>query len=333
MNFSLDQVSFVLGVDAGNTKTIALVADRAGRIRGAGRGGCGDIYRSPAAAFAEIERAVGDALATAGLRADQLEVGAFSMAGADWPEDFALIHEHLRERGLGRQQIVVNDALGALRAGAPNGPAVAVVCGTGIATGARAGDGQTWHSSFWQEVNGAEYLGREVLRVVVRAELGIDPPTTLTQRTLDVCGLPSVEALVYQQSARNASGLHYVKHLARVLLDEALAGDSLARALVIQNGQALGDYALAAARKVGILTEPFALVFAGGVLRHPCPLLADTITACVQAHAPGAIPMQSRFEPAVGAVFLAFDHLNWPVDSAVHRQIASTVPSTELFAT
>src|SRR2546426_11971918 len=38
---------YVLGVDGGNTKTIALVASLDGAILGAGRGGCGDIYNAP----------------------------------------------------------------------------------------------------------------------------------------------------------------------------------------------------------------------------------------------------------------------------------------------
>src|SRR5438105_4774145 len=36
----------VLGVDGGNTKTVALVAALDGTILGAGRGGCGDIYNA-----------------------------------------------------------------------------------------------------------------------------------------------------------------------------------------------------------------------------------------------------------------------------------------------
>src|SRR5256884_3691789 len=36
----------VLGVDGGNSKTIAIVAALDGTILGAGRGGCGDIYNA-----------------------------------------------------------------------------------------------------------------------------------------------------------------------------------------------------------------------------------------------------------------------------------------------
>ena len=41
-------MQYVLAVDGGNTKTIALVAALDGTILGAGRGGCGDIYNSRA---------------------------------------------------------------------------------------------------------------------------------------------------------------------------------------------------------------------------------------------------------------------------------------------
>src|SRR5205807_10529707 len=42
------QGDYVLAVDGGNTKTIALVAALDGTILGAGRGGCADIYNAEA---------------------------------------------------------------------------------------------------------------------------------------------------------------------------------------------------------------------------------------------------------------------------------------------
>src|SRR3954467_700830 len=135
-------MTYLLGVDGGNPKTVSLVARTDGTIVGAGRGGCGDIYgpAGPDGAIAEIERAVLAALAHAGACASGLAAGAFSLAGADWPEDFALFESELGRLGFGRAITVVNDALGALWAGAPDGAAVSVVCGTGVAVGARAVD-------------------------------------------------------------------------------------------------------------------------------------------------------------------------------------------------
>src|SRR5437867_13141847 len=104
-------MTYILGVDGGNTKTIALVARIDGMIVGAGRGGCGDIYgpAGPAGAIAEIERAVLAALANASAHAAALAAGAFSLAGADWPEDFALFEGELWRLGFGRAVGVVND--------------------------------------------------------------------------------------------------------------------------------------------------------------------------------------------------------------------------------
>ena len=57
----------VLGIDAGNTKTIALIADMSGRVRGWGRAGPSNIYVEPARALKALENAVGAARASAGL--------------------------------------------------------------------------------------------------------------------------------------------------------------------------------------------------------------------------------------------------------------------------
>src|SRR5437762_617528 len=113
----------VLAVDGGNTKTIALVAALDGTILGAGRGGCGDIYAAEAgtkwpdsatAAVANIEFAVQSALLAAQVKASDLVTGVFSMAGADWPEDFVYLRTAMEVHRFGRTIYIQNDALGVL---------------------------------------------------------------------------------------------------------------------------------------------------------------------------------------------------------------------------
>ena len=84
---------WALAVDGGNTKTLAVVAGADGEPRGRGRGGCADIYNagSPALAVAAIETAARAALAEAGAEAGEVASAVFSLAGADWPEDFVLL--------------------------------------------------------------------------------------------------------------------------------------------------------------------------------------------------------------------------------------------------
>ena len=335
---------YVLGVDGGNTKTIALVAALDGTIVGAGRSGCGDIYNAPvsgtnwpdpaAAAIANIEFSVESALQAAHILPSDLLAGVFSMAGADWPEDFALLDSAMRVRGYGRSISIQNDAMGVLHAGVANNVGVSVVCGTGGATGARGPDGRTWHSSFWQDqAQGASQMGSLALDAVVRSELGIDPPTTLKQRFLEHFELASVEEVLHLFTARPHNQSRSISGIAPFLLDEAEAGDAAARKIVQDYGLALGEYARVAARKVGIEGMPFSLVLAGGVLRHPSTLLPDTIVERVQTTSPNVRPTRSRFEPVIGALFTAFEAGGVTIDNALLERLIPTIPSSDLFAT
>src|SRR5437660_3495481 len=189
----------VLALDGGNTKTIGLVAALDGTILGAGRGGCSDIYNAPAgtdwpdsatAAVANIEYAVVSALRAANVKASDLIVGVFNMAGADWPEDFSFLHTSMEVLGFGHTILIQNDALGVLHAGSLDNTGVSVICGTGAATGARGPDGRIWHSSRWQDqVQGSSHLTHKMLDAVYRSALGIEPATTLTPRVLDFFGV------------------------------------------------------------------------------------------------------------------------------------------------
>lgn len=335
---------YVLGVDGGNTKTIALVATHHGEIVGRGRSGCGDIYghlslgpaRSAEVALSQVETSVGHALAHAGIKAADITYGVFSMAGADWPEDFDLLRREMLSRSFGSAVMVVNDAIGALRAGTIDGMGVSVVCGTGLAIGARATSDKVWHHSFWQEGGGSLYLGQKALRAVYRAELGINPPTALTGRVLQVFGQSSVDELLHRLTRREGridASAAVLGDVTRALLDEASGGDPVAVGLVREYAAMVGDYALAAARRVGIEREAFPLVLAGGVLRNPSPHLTEGIVERVKLVSPAATPVNSRFEPAVGAVLLALEAVGTQVDELLLARLLPALPEPSLYLT
>ncbi len=327
-------MDYVLGVDGGTTKTVALVALPDGTIVGAARAGGSNIYsQQPQVVFANVERAVLAALAPVGARPADLAMATYSMSGADWPEDFDFIRDELIGRGLGRRLVVVNDAVGGLRAGSPNGSGVAVICGTGAAVAARSHDGHVWHTSFWQEPGGAEELGAKMLRAVYRAELAIEPPTGLRQRVLDYFGVTEVEELLHMFTTRVGTPPTNVGALARVLLYEAESGDQTARRIAEEHGAALGDYAVAAARRVGIVGEKFPLVLAGGVFRHACGTLVDSLVERVRATAPDTWAVHSRYEPVIGALLLALEETGVAIDEPLLTRLALTLPDNELFVT
>jgi N-acetylglucosamine kinase-like BadF-type ATPase len=182
-------------------------------------------------------------------------------------------------------------------------------------------------------VQGADELGAHTLRAVYRAELGIDPPTALTKSILEAFDAPSVEEILHHMTARDIPRKLHRSKLVRPLFEAADAGDDTARRIIMSHGKALGDYAIVAARKVGLLETAFTLVLTGGVLRHPSPFLRDALVSRVCEVAPNVRPLQSRFEPAAGAVLLALDLAHINTVTALLERLETTLPGPAFFAT
>lgn len=322
----------VLGIDAGNTKTIALIADTSGTVRGWGRAGRSNIYVQPARALAALETAVARARQSAGLEGTPLATLTLSAAGADWPEDFVELEAALRRWNWAAHAEVVNDAVGALRAGSLSGTGVTVVCGTSAGIAARHSGGAVWHTSYWQEPEGAEDLAAQALRAVYRADLGIDPPTALTAPVLAFFGCPDVGALLHSFTRRGRRPARRLGRLARVLLDGADAGDPASLRIVQRHGASLGDYALAAARQVG-LDGAYLLTTSGGVMRHRSPVLRDALLTRVRAEHPQVRWQPSHHEPVFGALLLALERAGVTIDDTVFRRLEESCPDEALFLT
>jgi N-acetylglucosamine kinase-like BadF-type ATPase len=330
-------MDYILGVDGGNTKTIAVVAALDGTILGAGRSGCGDIYGYDTSepAIEQIALAVDSALEQAGQTRESLAAACFSLAGADWREDYDFLHETLSSRGYGRTIRIYNDALGALRAGSLDGTGVVIACGTGVAIAARNAAGDFWHASFWVESLCGRELGNQALRALLRAELGITPPTALTAPILGFFDQSSVENLLRRFYLRplHPPDTKELSQLAPIVLREAEAGDPVAIQIVIHQGERLAEYALAAARQVGIESTPFTLILNGGIFRHRGNVLVDAILNRVRQNAPDVAVVRSAYEPVIGALLLAFETAGISVTPALIERLDRTLPHDSLFAT
>jgi len=296
----------VLGVDGGNTKTVAVVARHDGRVLGQARGGATDIHAgaSPEGPLAELTRVVSEAMGQASVTAQDIDATAFSLAGADWPEDFPLLEREIVARlGLGAP-LVVNDALGALRSGSPDWTGIAVACGTYNAIGARQADGRIFHLGFWPDGVGGADLGSSALKAVYRAGLGLGPPTAMTAPVLAAYDAADWRALMHSFTRLEAPvSMRGVRSLAQIVLDAAEAGDGVARALVDRSADILAAQARVAANALDLPLQGLRLVLTGGVLQHPSALMADGIAARL----PGTQPVRVMAPAVTGALLLAFD--------------------------
>ena len=298
----------LLGVDGGNTKTVAVVVDRSGAVLGAGGADCGDIHNaaSPEPALVEIVRATIAALDAAGATPADLGAAAFSLAGADWPEDFERLRRELTVRlELRDEPEIVNDAIGGLRCGSDELVGVSVVIGTYAAVAGRSGDGKVFHLGFWPEKTGAFALGSLALAAVWRHMLGLGPDTSLLPRALERWDCADAQGLLYAFTRIGGLDESERGRFADAVLDEAETGDGVAISIVETVAARMGDYARVCAERTGQLGAPFPLVLCGGVLRHPSALLRDV----VRSRVPDGRPVYPDVDPVAGAVLIAADRV------------------------
>lgn len=326
-------MSLVLGVDGGNSKVIALVARADGTIVGAGRQlASADIYaRGPDAAIKTVATAVAEALATAGARHADVGTATFSMAGADWPEDFDLLRTALAHRGVAERPMVVNDAIGALYGAVPDGSAVVVSLGTGAATGARGADGRTWHSSFWQSPHAAVELAQLAVTAVARAALGIGPPTRLSVEITAATADTDAEALLHRFTRREGVATGDIGAVVAAVFRTAKAGDAVAGHLVQRHGAGLGAVAAAAARRVGIDATSYQLAFCGGLVRAGATMLVEAAVGDI--HEAGQAPrvVAPRWEPAIGAVVIGLVAGAGQLSEGVAARLDASAPGPDLY--
>lgn len=319
----------VLGVDGGASKTVAIACTLDGHVVGVGRAGGSNVYATGIESAAEtIRAACAGALASAG--GSRPSAAVLSLAGADWPEDVDELGDTLHDTA--DRVLVVNDGIGALYAGLGDRDGVAVSCGTGAATGARGPQG-TWFSGFWQTTHGGRELASRALRAVYRAELGIDPPTSLSERLLRDLGEPSVGEILRRETTRKPDSAMPYGRVLVALLDEAEGDDAVARTLVAGHGADLGAHAVAAARTVGLADAPWTLALVGGVFRHAGTVLREALVAQVCKEQPGVRSVDTTLEPAAGAALNALELTVGTIPEGAVARLAAGTEGLEAFHT
>lgn len=324
-------MTYVLGIDAGATKTFALVADGEGHVLGFGRGGPGN-HQGPglAAAMASVETAGRAALAAAKLDAEEIAIVSCGLAGADLPEDFAMLQPALEQLRLGRRVDLRNDTQVALRAGTHQSWGVVVICGTGFNAAGRAPDGRElrWPGlgNISGDIAGGREISLEVIRKVMRADDGRGQPTMLTELVLAALEQTStyelMRALYHQQIER-----HRVNQLVPLVFKAALHGDQIAQQILISEGEELGTSAAAIITSLGMQELPVEVVLGGSVYKGEGPLLLDTIRQRVHRTAPNAILVRPTFEPVVGAVLLGLEAAGVTATDTLYTTLETTMPA------
>lgn len=277
-----------LGVDAGNSKTVALVAAVDGTVLGWGRAGVGDIYGGYGADHAaeQVCTAAQQALQVAAAEPVDVRRAAFRLAGVDWPEDERYWNDTIATRLHGiASWSVKNDGFALLPYATPSRVGVSVIIGTGPAIAARGPGGKEFSPSFWiQEHLGAGGLGAAGFRAVVDAHLGLQPPTAMAAGFLDMFEEPGVPALLHAFTRFvDPRPRAHLARASRTVLKAAAAGDLAATKIVHDQAESAAKYARVAAQAAGFDPDqdPVSIVLGGSVITSEHGVFRDAAVRAI----------------------------------------------------
>ncbi len=293
----------IVGVDAGGTKTVVIVAE-GDQVRTRAIGGGAKMRSGRGIACATtIGEVARRALAEFGvLRGDVIVAG---VAGAGREEERTELREALRSESVADRILIMGDTEIALAAAFNDQPGIVVTAGTGSMGVARDPFGRLHRSGGfgWQMGDeGSGYaIGRAALGAVGRAADGRSPRTELQALLLTVTRSSSMEGLVRWAAA---AGVPEVAALAPSVFEAAHQGDTVAAGIMDYAARELASLVLRLLPHFGADERASVDVACnGGLLYHEGPL--HRMLRVKLQEEPRIRLRDTPLDPATGAIHLA----------------------------
>ena len=300
----MQQKRWFLGIDGGQSATVALVADETGSVVGVGHAGpCNhvsseesrDRYRSA------INGAVTEALRSAGLAGAAFATACLGLSGG--PEDKEAL---TREIVLAGNLLITNDAEIALSGAMEGDPGVIVIAGTGSIAYGRGKDGKTARAGGWGylfgDEGGAFDIVRQGLRAALRYEEGWGPVTQLREVLIEATGARDANELMHHLYSADFPRAR-VAALAPLIEHSARSGDEVAWSIVRDAAQSLAVIAAAVRRQLFDDSEIARVSYVGGVFQSV--MILEQFKTLVEMDQQTFVT-PPRFGPATGALIAAF---------------------------
>jgi len=295
----------VLGIDAGGTKTVCLLADERGDVVAESRGPGANLHAAGEETVERVlQQVVGGALDGRPVVPEAICLG---IAGVDRQHEADTIAAIMRRIGHRSRVLVVNDALIALAAGAGDDPGIVIISGTGSIVYGRNERVEAARAGGWGHMIGDEgsgyWIGREALAAVMRAGDGRGPETQLQADVVahfGIADLSRLPGIVYDRDVPRMS----VAALGPIVDRAAGQGDAVARRIIDMAADELALAARSVATRLEMRGDAFTFLLAGTVFRV-VPRLTTCLPHRLTEIAPRSTCRLLDEEPARGAVWLA----------------------------
>ncbi len=316
-------MKYVLGIDQGGTKTHAMIADENGNVLGlAQSGGACHSTQGLSVSMNMVEEAVEAALKQSGITLSQISAVTAGMTGLDWKEEKVLLTQALQKLFPAQSIQVVNDCIIAMRAGTHKKRCCVLCAGTGLNCAIRKDDTQEFIYGFYisEEHQGGYALGKKTLQKIFDAEVGLQPPTLLTEMLLEFFQVADVTTLLKRTVT---GGIDTGKKTEIPLLLEQAAekNDMLALHILEEYGRSIARYVIGGLKRFDMLSEEIEVILSGSIFKLKLPVLLDALSAEIHRFAVHAKIINCRYEPIVGAVLMALEQLPKPFSPQIYENI------------
>lgn len=297
-------VRWVIGVDGGGTKTLAILADASGieRVRRLAGPSNPNLIGVESAA-----RCLGEILADCCSAADcthrDLSGVVLGLAGAGNEENRAALAARLKEWfGAGFPLLIETDARIALEGGLGGRPGIAVIAGTGSIVAAKTPAGEIFTVGGWGRALGDEGSGFSIGFEAARAlAMHLDcmlEKSLLPQALRERFGWDSREALIHALYREKVE----LSACAPLVVELAQTGDDVCIQILRRSASALAGQISAAFQRIGM--DRVDVATCGGLIERPSAY-RDILDSELRLRCPGASVRLPERTAAEGAVLLA----------------------------
>ena len=309
------EMEYVIGVDAGGTKTVAFLAEPLGeagyQLVGKGAAGAANMAQHREETVGQVIcAAIESAFASADMAPQPVSAACLAVAGAGRAPERLRLLRWASEAKIAEHVQVVHDAEPVLYSANPEGVGVALIAGTGSLAYGRDASGRDARCGGWGPLLGDEGSGYAIavagLRAAVRAADGRGPRTRLLAAFLEHLDCPAVSdliAAIYDPSVTRTT----IASLARIVLREAEDGDSVADAIAEASASDLAQMVGQVTRQLALEDGAYHLALTGGVLIHNVPF-RHRVLAQLDAAQTRPLEVTPVPDPAEGAVTMACRH-------------------------
>ncbi len=268
--------TFALGVDAGGSKTHAVVVDAEGQERGHGLSpGANYVAIGLERALQNIRAAVEQAIQAAHCHLP-LHGAWFGLAGVDRPTDYNILFPYLQ---LFAETVRVTNDAELLLSPLPDAMGIVLIAGTGSIALGRDHQGTLARAGGWGHIIGDEGsgydIGRQAAQAAVRASDGRGPRTLLLDLIMRQWNLERSDDIIDRVYTRNDKA--DIARLSSCVFQAAHKGDEVARTIVQNAASELALTVKAVSEKLDFPDGHVPLALGGGLLLHEAELRAQVL--------------------------------------------------------